>query len=59
MSWEIVLRRTAQTEFDREAVWYEDRCPDLGVRFVEEVERVLRNIASDPHRFAVVCRGTR
>src|SRR6267142_1368380 len=49
------LRRHPLVESDIELVaqYYEEKKPGLGIDFTEEVERVLRIIASRPLRYSV------
>lgn len=59
MSRSIVFRRSARTEFDEAADWYEQRRTGLGVEFVEAVGLVLSRIASQPDLFASVSENVR
>jgi toxin ParE1/3/4 len=53
MSLPLVVRPTAQAEFEAAAAWYEERRPGLGDAFVTEVRRVLDTIADHPKRYPI------
>ena len=59
MSLPIIFRRTAKTEFDEAADWYEARRDGLGLDFIDEVERVLRRISDNPPFYPAVHGDTR
>jgi plasmid stabilization system protein ParE len=59
MSLPIVFRPAAREEYDRAFAWYEGQQPGLGVRFEEEIERVVAEIAVHPKRYPVVVRDIR
>jgi hypothetical protein len=44
----VVLLRDAEIEFWESVDFYERRCPGLGIRFKEEVDRFLERIHADP-----------
>ena len=46
----IALIQEAELEFLASAHYYESREPGLGVRFEQEVDKVLSKIAADPTR---------
>lgn len=50
----VVLRRTAQAEFNAAADWYDRERSGLGTEFIHEVRRVLQLIASQPDRYSEV-----
>jgi toxin ParE1/3/4 len=54
MTFPVVFRKAAQTEFDDAAVWYEAQKPGLGREFVAAVERVLDRIANQPELYQIV-----
>jgi len=59
-----MIRRTfilteAQTNIIETALWYEQREPGLGNRFVREIRQSLRAIAKMPLRFPIVENGVR
>jgi hypothetical protein len=59
-----MIRRTfilteAQTNVIETALWYEQREPGLGDRFVREIRQSLRAIAKMPLRFPIVENGVR
>ena len=54
MSLQVVFRRTARTEFDEAADWYENQKEGLGNDFVSTVELVLNTIAEQPDRYPVI-----
>jgi plasmid stabilization system protein ParE len=49
----LAFRAAAQAEFEESAAWYEKQQSGLGTEFVEEVQRVLENIAAKPKKYAI------
>ena len=56
---EFVVRRVAVLEIQDAANWYEDRVPELGIRFLEEVDACFESVRVMPERYPVVHRGIR
>ena len=59
MSFPLAFRAVAQAEFNRAARRYESQRLGLGNDFVNEVQRVLDNIASQPDRYSIAYRDVR
>jgi toxin ParE1/3/4 len=59
MTFPVVFRRVARSEFDEAASWYEERRPGLGEQFVAEIDRAVQLAAKDPLRYSVVFRDVR
>lgn len=59
MTTPVILRRLAQREFDDAADWYEQQRVGLGAEFIEEVNRVLEQIAANPQLYGQVHNDTR
>lgn len=51
MTLKVVFRKAARTEFDAAALWYKQRHPSLGLRFVAEIDRAVELAAANPNRF--------
>jgi hypothetical protein len=43
------FHREADAEFTAELRWYAETSPDLGNRFYDAVEQILREICAHPH----------
>ena len=48
------VRRKAQRQIRVAALWYEARQPGLGVRFLDEIDRLLDRIAGTPAQFPLI-----
>ena len=59
MTLKVVFRRAARAEFDGAALWYEERQPDLGMRFTSEIDRAASLAAENPARFPIKHRDIR
>lgn len=59
MTLAVVFRRTARREFDEAVLWYEERRPGLGARFVSEIDAAVRLAAENPQRFPIMHRDVR
>lgn len=59
MTFRIVLRRAARTEFEDAAIWYEGQRHGLGEEFTSEVDETLAKIAESPTRYPIVFRDVR
>ena len=59
MTLDVVFRRAARAEFDRAALWYEERQPGLGLQFTSEIDRAVNLAAEHPDRFPVKHRDIR
>ncbi len=42
----------AKAEIERYARWYDEQKPGLGYEFLDEVQRILKNIAEQPLRYS-------
>jgi toxin ParE2 len=47
----VVSHPEADAELEAAALWYEERQPGLGGDFLDEFERTLRRILSEPERW--------
>ena len=56
---DVVFRRAARAEFDRAALWYEERRPGLGLQFTSEIDRAVNIAAEQPDRFPAKHRDIR
>ena len=58
---ELVIRPQAQLDVEEAAIWYESRRPELGLRFLDELDYVIKRITATPFQFpeihATVRRG--
>jgi len=54
MTFRVVFRRPAKSEFEEEAAWYCERGPGLGDEFVREIEQAIASAAAAPQRYPVV-----
>ncbi len=54
MTLPVVYRRAATAEFTDAATHYENQRPNLGVEFIEEVNRCIDQVAANPLLFPVV-----
>jgi hypothetical protein len=48
----VVSHPEADQELETGALWYEERQPGLGGDFLDEFERTLRRIVSEPERWS-------
>jgi plasmid stabilization system protein ParE len=48
MSWQVVVRPSAERDMVRTAAWYEEKVPGLGAEFVQEVKVVLLSLKDNP-----------
>jgi plasmid stabilization system protein ParE len=55
----LLTRLSAQFDVEEAASWYESRRPDLGLRFLEELDHVLKRVTAAPLHFPVIHRGVR
>jgi len=53
MTLKVVFRSAARAEFDGAALWYEDRQPGLGARFVSEIDHAVDLASKYPDRYAI------
>lgn len=51
MSYKIVFLKPASTELEESFFWYENKKPDLGQEFIEEIEYYLNLIENNPFLF--------
>ncbi len=58
-SYPLVVRRLASLDINTAALWYEDRVPRLGVRFVAEIDACLETIRATPELYPIVHRDIR
>ncbi|MGA3269186.1 MAG: type II toxin-antitoxin system RelE/ParE family toxin [Verrucomicrobiota bacterium] len=47
----VVSHPEADEELEAAALWYEERQPGLGDAFVDEFERTLRHVMTEPERW--------
>ena len=47
----VVTRLRAQLDIEEAAIWYEDRRPGLGLRFLDELDYVMERITATPLQF--------
>ena len=47
----LVTRPQAQFDVEEAGIWYETRQPGLGLRFLDELDSVMRRIAATPFQF--------
>ena len=47
-SYPLVVRRLAALDINTAALWYEDRIPGLGVKFVADIDACLETIQGNP-----------
>ena len=55
----LVTRLQAQLDIEEAASWYERRRPDLGLRFLDELDYVLSRVSAAPFQFPVIHPGVR
>src|SRR5580700_10367424 len=55
----LVTRLQAQLDLEEAVSWYESRRPDLGLRFLDECDYVMRRIAAAPLQFPLIQSGAR
>lgn len=53
MTLKVVFRPAARAEFDGATLWYEDRQPGLGARFVAESDRAIDLASKYPERYPI------
>ena len=51
---QVIFTPAARAELVEAQDWYENRRPDLGARFREEVEAVVLRLRENPHQFPIV-----
>ena len=59
MTFSIVFRREAQTEFDEAFDWYEQKQLGLGVDFLNQVTEALTRVQAMPESYEIVFQGVR
>ena len=47
----LVTRLQAQLDAEDAAIWYEGKRPGLGLRFLDELDHVVKRIAASPFQF--------
>jgi plasmid stabilization system protein ParE len=55
----LVTRLQAQLDVEEATSWYENRRPGLGLRFLEELEYVLKRVTAAPLQFPAIHPGVR
>jgi plasmid stabilization system protein ParE len=55
----FVFRAVADAELPQSAEWYERQQDGLGLRFIDQVQKVLDNILESPERYPVALRDVR
>lgn len=53
MTLKTVFRPAARAEFDGATLWYEDRRPGLGVRFIAEIDHSVEFASRYPDRYPI------
>ena len=53
MTLKVVFRPAARAAFDGAALWYEDRQPGLGARFVSEIDHAVNLASKHPDRYPI------
>ena len=56
---QATFRSITQLEFNEAAVWYDNKCPGLGLQFIESVEALVVQITRNPEIFPQVSSRTR
>lgn len=59
MSLSVTFHRAAHEEFIEAAAWYEAQHANLGIEFIDEIERCVVLAAEQPQIYAVVYKGVR
>ncbi len=59
MTLPVVFRRAARREFDKAALWYEERRAGLSSQFVSEINHAIKLVLENPQRFPIMYRGIR
>ena len=59
MTYPLILRPEAEEDLLDAYRWYDERVSDLGLRFLESVERTLTQVENNPQAFAEVHEGVR
>ncbi len=55
----LVSRLQAQLDVEEAASWYESLRPGLGLRFLEEIDYVLKRVTAAPFQFPTIHPGIR
>ena len=55
----LVTRLRARLDVEEAAVWYESRRSGLGLRFLDELDYVMKRIAATPFQFPEIHPGVR
>ena len=56
---QLVTRLQAALDVEEAASWYESRRPGLGLRFLDELDYVLKRVTAAPFQFPVIHSGVR
>ena len=59
MSRRVVVRPRARTDIETASFWYETRQPGLGIRFVNELDRLFERVEESPFQFPEIEGGVR
>lgn len=59
MTLAVVFWHAARHEFEKAALWYEERRPGLGLEFAAEINSAINLMAENPERFPVMHRDIR
>lgn len=59
MAFTVIAEGTARREWNEAVDWYEEREPDVGLRFNDELKTFLQSLAQHPERFPLTTRLTR
>jgi plasmid stabilization system protein ParE len=55
----VIFRRQARSEYDEAGDWYGQERAGLGSEFLDEIERLLQRVASNPEQFPILYRDVR
>ena len=59
MSWHVAVRPEAAQDIELTALWYEAQRPELGQRFLDELDHVFSRLAESPRQFPEIDPGYR
>jgi len=59
VSWQVVIRRTAEADIEAVRQWYEQQKPGLSNEFLDELSRAIRLLEEHPERRPIYYLGFR
>ena len=59
MSWQVIIRPTAEADIEEARQWYEQQRPGLGNEFLDEISRAIRILEEQPERRPIYYLGFR